>query len=312
MIKTNQAAPLPFSFDRAPAPALVEAFAPSGPLGFITEMVRGDNLWDLGFRGNRVDIYRGRCVVLQVEANDEGQLGLMVESPKFRKAGFDSSWKSPRAAAEFESELPGLREYFRIVVPLVNPTFIGGEAPFQGALTHHRLPSTPGVIVVDRDSVLSGTGATADRDAALKRPKHSYERLAGGNLGKEADALGVSADGTTLFVVEVKSDAKLIDKAVAQVCWHAALFRWWVALDPEVASQVIQKLATARHALGLAPQLTGEVNIEQVMPVIALPRSASAPSPSSLVEAARRLAGAPGHDGSAPVFWELDTRTVRL
>jgi hypothetical protein len=156
--------------------------------------------------------------------------------------------------------------------------------------------------------MLAWTGTTVDRDAALQRPRHSYERLAGGSLGKEADALAISADGSTLFVVEVKSDAKLLDKAVAQVCWYAALFRWWVARDPQLASQTLENLATARQALGLAPQLLSGVKIERVVPVIALPRSAAAPSPSSLVEAARRLTGALGHDGTVPVIWELDTR----
>jgi hypothetical protein len=314
MIETpSPAAPFPFSFDRAPAPALVEALVTAGgPLAFITELVRGDNLWDLGFRGNRVDVYRGRCVVLQIEANDEAQLSLMVESPKFRKTGFDAAWKAARPAAELESLAPAIREYLKAVSLVVNTTFTSGKAVYQGALTHHRLPSTPGVIVVDREAVLGWTGTTVDRDAALKRPRHSYERLAGGNLGKEADALAVSTDGATLFVVEVNSDTKLMDKAVAQVSWSAALFRWWVARDPELASQTIEKLATARRALGLSPQLAGGVKIESVVPVIALPRSAGTPSASSLAEATRRLGGALGHDGTVPSLWELDSRTVRV
>lgn len=312
MIATTSPAPLPFTFERAPVPVLIEALAPEGPLGFITELVRNEKLWDLGFRGSRVDVYRGRCVVLQVEADLEGQLSLSVESPKLRKAGFDAAWKSGRPAADFASIVPAIRGYLESVTQAVNPTFTTGEALFHGALTHHRLPSTPGVVVIDRDASLGSAGTAAEREAVLKGPRHSYERLAAGTLGKEADALALAADGSTLFVVEVKSDAKPIAKAVAQVSWYAALFRWWLGRDSELASETLQSLAAARHTLGLAPALAGDVKIERIVPAIALPRSAGTPSPSSLAEAARRLAGAPGHDGSVPLLWELDTRSVRL
>lgn len=284
---------------------------PGGPLGFISELVRGDNLWDLGFRGSRVDIYRGRCLVLQLEANEDGQIRLAIESPKFRKAGFDAAWNSSRPAAEYEAAVPAIRAYLAAVAPLVNASFTSGEALYHGALTHHRLPSTEGVIVVDRASELGCEEKPAERDIALKRPRQSYDRLAGASIDKKADALAVDVDGSTLFVIEVKSDTTTIDKAVAQVCWYAALFRWWVARDPELASQTIEQLATARRALGLAPQLAGAVSIERVVPVIAFPRSSGGPSPSSLAEAVRRLSGALGHDGSSPLLWELDTRTVR-
>jgi hypothetical protein len=309
--KASYAAPLPFTFERAPVPALVQALVPGGPLGFITDIVRGDNLWDLGFRGSRVDVYRGRSVVLQIEADAEGLIRLVIELPKYRKAGFDVSWNAPRDPAEFESAIPAIREYLRAVSLVVPATFSSGEAIYHGALTHHRLPSTPGVVVVDRQAVLGGAGKAVDRDPALQRPRQSYDRLAGESIGKEADALAVEADGSILYVVEVKSDAKSIDKAVAQVSWHAALFRWWVSLDQQLASQTIEALATARHALNLAPTIASPVNIERVVPVIALPRSAAAPSPSAMAEAVRRLTGALGHDGAVPVMWELDNRTVR-
>lgn len=310
--KASHPAPLPFSFERAPVPALVEALVPGGPLGFLSEMVKGDNLWDLGFRGSRVDIYRGRAVVLQIEADDEGNIAISIDAPKFRKLGFDSSWNVARPASELEGALPGIRNYLKTVAPVVPASFTSGEALYHGALTHHRLPSTPGVIVVDREAALTSGGKGIDRDVSLKRPRQSYDRVAGDSIGKDADALAVSEDGSTLFVVEVKSDAKSIDKAVAQVSWYAALFRWWVGADVAAASQTIEQLATARRALGLAPQLTGAVNIESVLPVIAYQRSGGAPSPSALAEASRRLTGALGHDGSSPLLWELDNRTTRV
>jgi hypothetical protein len=41
-------------------PALVAAFASGGPFAFATQLVRSDPLWDLAFRRNRIDVYRGR------------------------------------------------------------------------------------------------------------------------------------------------------------------------------------------------------------------------------------------------------------
>lgn len=276
-------------YDRRVRPELVDALAPSGELGELGELVRGDfgRAHDLdlqlrtipGDSDSRATLYVGLTQVLHVHCDPKGfrlsgQTGKGFAG-RLDPSFFQKAWARQQSLEQLAASWP---EVLTCVSAAINATpsrYRQREGKLQAQLAR----GGDGFLALDREVVVSFPWgekrqileqASAPLEAARQQlaVTHPWARRERG-FGDELDLLAVDGEGRVL-VVEVKhgGDTAGIGWTPAQVALYLLILGLWADACPDRA-EVLNGMLDQRRRLALVPESTYRVaEPVQLVPVI--------------------------------------------